>query len=331
MENLKTGLILGKFAPFHKGHQYLLECAKNRVDKLYVLIYDAKRTTHIPLKTRADWIRIIYPDVVVIEGRNAPEDTGYTPEIMKMQEDYILSMMPEKITHFFSSEPYGEHVSKALGAQNVVIDKDRNIVKVSATAVRTGRVLADLYLHPVVNRDVTVKVLVLGAESTGKSTLVEAAAKKYDTNYVQEIGRDYWFVHHDHNGKLTPYQLLTLARLHRSEEIRTFEVANRVTFVDTGASTTRQYCLDYGYKVPAELDKMVQEEKKRYDAIVLCNPTIPYCEDGTRRGEKTRMETHNKIVADLALRGVPYYNILETTLDQRLKRLSEIVSEKLNR
>ena len=57
METTTTGLILGKFAPFHRGHQYLLEFAKSRVSKLYVLIYGAEDKTDIPLTIRAEWIR----------------------------------------------------------------------------------------------------------------------------------------------------------------------------------------------------------------------------------------------------------------------------------
>lgn len=44
---------------------------------------------------------------------------------------------------------------------------------------------------PEVCRDHYVrKILVVGGESTGKSTLVENLALAYNTNFVREIGRD---------------------------------------------------------------------------------------------------------------------------------------------
>ena len=324
MEKRTTGLVLGKFAPFHKGHQFLVEFAKVRVDKLYVLIYEARETTKIPLETRANWIRQIYPDVTVIAGHDAPTVEGTSEQVKKTQEDYIVKMMPEPITHFFSSEWYGEHVSKALGATNVLVDADRKTVPVSATKVRNGEVLSHEFLHPVVNRDVVKKVLILGAESAGKTTLARELANKYNTTWVPEYGRDYWNEHHDDKGNLTAEQLVELAKIHRKNEEDAFSKANHIVFVDTGATTTRQYCKDYGYSVPMELDTLVHDERSRYDLFILCDIDIPYEDDGTRRGEIVRKETQLKIKADLIYRGIPFHTITGP-LDFRLVLVENLV------
>ena len=34
----KIGFTIGKFAPFHKGHQYLIETALKEMDKLIVIL-----------------------------------------------------------------------------------------------------------------------------------------------------------------------------------------------------------------------------------------------------------------------------------------------------
>ena len=322
MEKRTTGLVLGKFAPFHKGHQFLVEFAKARVDKLYVLIYEARETTHIPLETRAGWIRQIYPDVTVVAGHNAPTVEGTSEDVKKIQEDYIVRMMPEPITHFFSSEWYGEHVSKALGATNVLVDADRKNVPVSATKVRNGEVSSADFLHSVVNRDIVRKVVILGAESTGKTTLARELAKEYKTNWVPEYGRDYWDANHDEKGNLTAEQLVELAKTHRMNEEKTFQLSNRIVFIDTGATTTRQYCRDYGYTVPMQLDTMVHDERSRYDLFILCDIDIPYEDDGTRRGEQVRKETQTKIITDLAQRGIRFH----TTTGPLKFRLSAVKS-----
>ena len=62
------GLTLGKFAPFHKGHQYIVETALAEMDELIVLIYNASDVTDIPLQVRAGWIRALYPRVTVTES-----------------------------------------------------------------------------------------------------------------------------------------------------------------------------------------------------------------------------------------------------------------------
>ncbi len=61
------GLTLGKFAPFHNGHQFLIETALAEVDEAIVLVYDCPKTTAAPLSLRATWIRQLYPAVKVIE------------------------------------------------------------------------------------------------------------------------------------------------------------------------------------------------------------------------------------------------------------------------
>lgn len=112
----QRGLTLGKFAPFYKGHQFLIETALSEMDEVIVIIYEARETTSVPLNIRAGWIRRLYPDVQVIEAWDGPTEVGDTPEIKKKHEDYILNRLKlQGITHFYSSEFYGEHMSLALG------------------------------------------------------------------------------------------------------------------------------------------------------------------------------------------------------------------------
>ena len=63
----KVGLTLGKYAPFHKGHQYVIETALEENDEVIVVIYNTD-VIPIPLYVRANWIRTLYPQVTVIEA-----------------------------------------------------------------------------------------------------------------------------------------------------------------------------------------------------------------------------------------------------------------------
>jgi len=64
---MKIGLTLGKYSPFHIGHQKVIETALNEMDKVIVVIYNSPETTRIPISIRANWIRSIYPKVEVID------------------------------------------------------------------------------------------------------------------------------------------------------------------------------------------------------------------------------------------------------------------------
>ena len=71
-KNLKShGLYLGKFAPFHVGHEYMIKEALKTVEDLTVLIYEAPGLTDVPLAQRAQWIREFSPKIEVIEKNNS--------------------------------------------------------------------------------------------------------------------------------------------------------------------------------------------------------------------------------------------------------------------
>ena len=85
--SLKRGLTLGKFAPLHQGHQWLLNTALAEMDEVVVIIYDCPERTDIPLPIRANWLRGLYPTVEVIEAWDGPCEVGDTPAIKKSHED----------------------------------------------------------------------------------------------------------------------------------------------------------------------------------------------------------------------------------------------------
>src|SRR5690606_29667556 len=139
-------------------------------DQVVVMIYNAPDVTTVPLPVRASWLRMIYPTVHVIEARDGPMEIGDTAEIRQMHERYILQKIaPRQISNFYSSEFYGEHVSRALGAQDRRIDPDRQQFRTSGTAIRQDPYANRAYLHPIVYRDLVTKVVFLGAPSTGKT------------------------------------------------------------------------------------------------------------------------------------------------------------------
>ncbi|MCD0465998.1 AAA family ATPase [Flavobacterium sp. ENC] len=330
MENShKVGLTLGKFAPFHKGHQLLIETAIDEVDELLVLIYDDP-VINIPLATRAGWIREIYPEITVIEGVNSPNDTGYTPEIMKIQEDYVLGLLGNRtISHFYSSEPYGEHMSIALNAINRQVDVSRNIIPVSATKIRKDSFGHKEFIHPKVYRDLITKVVLLGAPSTGKTTLAEQLAAHFDTQWMPEYGREYW-EQNQVNKRLTLEDLLKIAEIHIEREDALVLQANRFLFSDTNAITTYLFSLDYHGTALSALENLAKTAEKRHDIIFVCDTDIPYDDTWDRSGDVKRKTFQQKIIEDLDARNLKYY-MLKGTVAERIEQVSKVLSAAENR
>ncbi|AWH88558.1 AAA family ATPase [Limnobaculum parvum] len=318
-----TGLTLGKFAPFHKGHQYVIETALKEVDELYVLIYNTSVTT-IPLSVRANWIRKLYPQVKVIEAWDGPEGYSNDRDFEIEQENYILAMLNgQKITHFYSSEFYGDHVSKALGAVDRRIDEARVAVPISATEIRQNPLKHRQFIDDVVYSDLITKVVFVGAMSTGKSTITEALAKRYQTTFASEYGRDYWTLHQvDRRIGFEDFNQIAIG--HIQQEDRAVVNANRYLFVDTNAITTYMFALDYHGKAPELLTQLALENFARYDLFFLCEDDIPYDDTWDRSGEQKRHIFHQQIIADLKVRKIPYIS-LQGSLDERIKKVDAVL------
>ena len=132
---MKVGFTIGKFAPFHKGHESLISKAVKEMDEVYVLINDTD-VTNIPLEERANWIKEIYPNVKIILGKNPPKQYGMDEESIKIQTDYLKSTFKGiPITHFYSSEEYGKYVARDL---NVVDRRVNKEIPISATTIRNN-------------------------------------------------------------------------------------------------------------------------------------------------------------------------------------------------
>lgn len=317
---MTTGLVLGKFAPLHRGHQFMIETALSQVDHLFVLVYEDEGLSKVPLATRARWVRYLYPTVTVIEGHGSPTCTGMDEETKRTQDAYIRSVVPKGVTHFFGSERYIHHVAAALGAIPIMVDQERLREPISATRIRDNPAAMKAWVHPYVYRDLVEKVVLLGAESTGKSTLAKRLAEVYQTTYVPEYGREYWLENRDAAGMLDNSDMIAIAASHRHLEGMGCEAAGRYCFIDTNALTTLAFCRAYGRTPLPLLLHWANQCKDRYQHVFVCDTDIPYEQDGTRGPAAGQAEQQGHIVFDLSCRGIPF-TLLRGSLDERVQQV----------
>jgi HTH-type transcriptional repressor of NAD biosynthesis genes len=201
------GLVIGKFYPPHRGHLYLIGQAARQCAEVTVLAMASRRET-VPLADRVAWLRAACADAglarVTVAGVRAdvPVDYGdaaiWTAQVALMRAALERDGRPGPDA-VFSSEPYGDELAARLGARPVTVDPGRAAVPVSASQIRAdlaGR-WEDL-LRPA-RAGLAARVVVLGAESTGTSTVAARLAAAYAgrggafarTACVPEAGRDY--------------------------------------------------------------------------------------------------------------------------------------------
>lgn len=152
----KIGLTIGKFAPLHKGHQFLIETALKEMDELYVVVYDTDLIKN-SVQERADWIKKLYPNVKIIYAFDSPTQYGLDKESVNIQMDYLSKLIKDiPVTHFYSSELYGEKVAEYLKIENRIVDKERINVPISAKIVRTDAKNNTKYLEDFVYKEFKV-------------------------------------------------------------------------------------------------------------------------------------------------------------------------------
>lgn len=168
------------------------------------------------------------------------------------------------------------------------------------------------------------KVVFMGAPSTGKSTICQAAAKHFNTAHVDEFGRTYWEQHQD-DRRLTPEQLLYIAEEHIAIEERTLAKANKYLFVDTNALTTWHFALDYHDSALPELCVLADKSKERYQHVFLCADDIPFEDTWERSGDVKHQEFQVFITNELEKRNIAY-TLLTGSVEQRLAKIVETLA-----
>lgn len=292
-----VGVTLGKFAPLHRGHQLVIETALRDMDRVIVVICPAAETA-IPLSVRAGWIRALYPSVEVIEAWEGPPDAAEL-------------VAKHGVTRFYSSEPDAEDVSGAA-------------TPVSEAAIRERPFDFRQYLDPLVYRDLVFRVALMGAPSTGKTTLSQRLAAQYGTVWMPEYGREYWELYH-RNRRLTLEELVHIGEEHRRLEEEHALAANRFLFVDTEAITTRVFSIYYHGKAAERLEQLADEAASHYDLFFLCGDEIPYADTPDRSGEANRNLFQLWIRDELARRKIPYVR-LRGSVEERMQRAMHVLA-----
>jgi len=316
-----------------------LETAAAQVAELLVLVYANPDSPDLPAASRAQWLRELYRGDEVKDGPRI----GSTPlRIVALSAaDGVPPDAADDFTHrefvrqwlsrqgwqaevVFSSEDYGPGFAQHLGAAHMAVDPARALVSVSGTAVRANPAGNAQYLHPLVAAQLGVvppapvpRIVLLGAESSGKSTLCEALAQEFNSVWVPEYGRT---LHEQKHAALDYEDLLYIARRHAELEDEAAAQARGFLFCDTNAATTALYSWYYFHRCDPALQAMAAVCGQRYAHTFVCAPTVPFEQDGWRGPEALRSFQHGMVLMQLAHFGIPY-TLVEGSVEERVAQV----------
>lgn len=334
----KVGFIGGKFLPLHQGHVYAITQAACRCDELYVVLShsplrDKKLCQEagikeMPYEVRLRWLSTLVKDmenVHVIEV----EDQAESDEVYDWEAGAaaIKRKIAKKIDFVFSSEVAYEPIFRGLypEAEHVVIDAARAHVQISATQIRTEGVFRHWEHMPAcVRPDFVKKVVIIGTESCGKSTLTRYLAKIYNTVFVEEYGRTMCEEIGGCETIMTKEYFPHIAYAHKVKEYEAQRQANKLLFVDTEAIVTQFYSQLYTGHSFAVLDQMASEQE--YDLWLFLEPDVSWVEDGLRvhGEEQVRWANHEKLKQMVEKRSIPYVIISGSYQERLSKAIHEV-------
>lgn len=288
--------------PFHKGHQFLIDSARNQCDHLTVLVCSIEKEP-IPGHLRYAWVKNTYPGLDV---RHVTDENPQYPEEHKFFWetwcDTIRRNTPTDISVVFSSEDYGDTLAEKLGIRHVMIDKARSAVPVSATMIRQDPKRYWDFIPEEVRPFYIKRVALLGPESCGKSYLAEQLAHHFHTVFVEEYGRTYC---ERFGMDLTPLDFAHIAggQLYREDEMA--KQANHLLFCDTELIITQVWS-EVFFKGVCQPWIVAQNHARRYDLCLLLKPDIAWHDDGTRAYAHTRSWQFDRLRAELESRNMLY-------------------------
>jgi NadR type nicotinamide-nucleotide adenylyltransferase len=157
-------------------------------------------------------------------------------------------------------------------------------------------------------------VRLLGAESTGKTTLARALAEAYDTVWSPEYGRPYTEIGRDPGAPWTSAEFTHIARLTCWYEDFLATFADRVLFCDTDAFTTSVFHEVYLGSPTSAFRDLVG---RVYDLTLVCGLDVPWAHDGVREFEAQRLWMHERYVEHARASGRPWL-LLEGSPEERL-------------
>lgn len=325
----KVGMYGGSFDPLHIGHIHDIIRAACECEELYVMISWCEGRESTSKELRYRWIlnstrHLSNVKIIMVEDKAVSKEEYNTDYYWVKGAQDIKDTIGKPIDAVYCGTDYlGSNRFESLYCpESEIVYFDRAEVPISSTDIRGWALEHWDYIPSVCKDYYCKKILIVGGESTGKSTLVQNLALAYNTNYVSEVGRE--TCEYAGGEDLMIIDDLVDNFIRQRDEVRKVaKLSNRLLFVDTDALTTGFYC-DLLLEDPGEkyyttmLSKSINYFNE-WDLVLFLEPNgVDFVQDGTRNEDikAERVKYSNMLKKWFNDNNVYYENISGSYLDR---------------
>lgn len=321
--------VFGKFLPFHKGHEAMINFALTKCDFLTVLVCCSHKE-NIPATKRKEWIEKTFETTKNIEVKalnysedELPNTSVSSQEVSKVWSAKFKTIFPD-FNLVITSEDYGDFVASFMGIEHIAFDIPKQLFPVSASAVRNDIFANWKFLPDSVKPDFAIKVVVLGTESTGKTILTERLAKYFNCSFVKEAGRDLIV-----NSNSFEFDDLHLVASEHAKRIdKAVLEQSPLIIIDTDIHITKSYA-NFTFGKTLETGSKIYNSNKA-DLYLYLNNDVEYVQDGTRLRESERNFldiSHRQILQQHNIDIIEITGDWEQRFDEAIRKIMKTLKE----
>ena len=283
-----VGMYGGCFDPLHQGHLYTIERAASECKELWLVLSWSLTRDHIEWKTRISHLKRAancYSNVKVL----GVEDKCRTKAEYNAGNNWlegskcIKGAIGKHIDVVYCSDEYDTEDSPYKrcypDSRLVFIPRDR--YRCSSSEIREDPFKWWDYIPSFVRPSYVKTVLLVGHESTGKTTLCRALSSLFNTKCVLEYGRE---VCERAGGEqyMTEADFAEIVFQHSLDILRGRREANKILFVDTDQFITSLFAAQNGVVGIASQFELIQRLRPKFDLTLFLEPDVSFIQDGLR-------------------------------------------------
>lgn len=319
--------VFGKFFPFHKGHEAMINYALTKCDFLSVLICCSDKES-ISGSIRRDWIVQSFEKVKSIEiltfdylESEFPNTSESSLEVSWIWSKKFKELFPD-CNLLITSEEYGNYVATYMNIEHLSFDASRQFFSVSSSLVRKDLFSFWSFLPDSVKRSFALKVVLLGTESTGKTTLTRRLAEFFNCSWVAETAREII-----ENSNSFSREDLKHVAIEHAKRIEEQEVGNSpLIIIDTDMHITMSYSR-FVFGSELELSERIRCANNA-NLYFYLNNDAEFIQDGTRLDEEYRNlldRSHRQTLKDSSIECIELTGNWDARFDKACDEIRNLI------